>query len=72
MDAPIGRELVVEDIYCGYGRRSALSNMGILPGVRLFIVKRGAFGGPILVNVGGSQVAIGRGLAAKIDVKVLR
>ncbi len=46
--------------------------MGILPGARLSIVKRGAFGGPILVNVGGSQVAIGRGLAAKIDVRILR
>ena len=55
------------------GGRSAtlkLSVQGILPGA---IVEKTSElrGGPVLVKVGGSQVAIGRGLARRVLVEVM-
>lgn len=42
--------------------------MGLVPGARVEIGHRGAFGGPIEVRVGDTSLALGRPLAAKIRI----
>jgi len=42
--------------------------MGIHPGDTVSVSRRGAFRGPFLVVVHGSRVAIGRGVARRIQV----
>ncbi|MGQ9509489.1 MAG: FeoA family protein [Thermodesulfobacteriota bacterium] len=59
----------VLDIQGGHGIRQRLSNMGIHPGDLVTIVRFGALRGPILVEVHGSQVALGRGIASRIIVE---
>jgi ferrous iron transport protein A len=59
----------VVDIRGGPGVRQRLSQMGIHPGDRITILRYGALRGPILIEIHGSQVALGRGIAAKIVVE---
>ncbi|UCB60811.1 MAG: ferrous iron transport protein A [Candidatus Bathyarchaeota archaeon] len=49
-----------------------LEDMGITPGTRVRVVKSAPFRGPIELQVRGSRLAIGRGMARKILVRVER
>ena len=64
-----GQVVDVVEIRGGRGVRNRLAQMGILPGTRLKIVSQAAFGGPLLVDVDGRVVAIGRGVADKVIVR---
>jgi ferrous iron transport protein A len=59
----------VIDIRGGPGIRQRLSQMGIHPGDEIKILRYGVLRGPILIEVHGSQVALGRGIASKIVVE---
>lgn len=63
------RQVRVVDIQGGWGIRRRLGQMGIHPGDVITLVRYGAFQGPILIHVHGSQVALGRGIASRILVK---
>lgn len=51
----------------GRGVRLRLASLGIRPGASLKVLARGP-GGPLLVEVEGCRVALGRGLARRILV----
>jgi len=59
----------VIDIQGGWGVRGRLGHMGIHPGDIITVLRYGALGGPILIEVHGFQVALGRGVAARILVE---
>jgi ferrous iron transport protein A len=63
------RKAKVIDIQGGQGIRQRLSQMGIHPGDIITILRYGALRGPILIEVHGSQVALGRGIASRIIVE---
>jgi ferrous iron transport protein A len=63
------RKAKVMDIQGGQGIRQRLSQMGIHPGDIITILRYGALRGPILIEVHGSQVALGRGIASRIIVE---
>jgi len=48
--------------------RSYLNTLGIHIGDWLTVVQRAPFRGPVLVEVHGTRVALGRGIASKIRV----
>ena len=52
----------------GQGVRSHLNTLGIHVGDRIVVVERAPFRGPVLVEVHGSRVALGRGVARKVKV----
>ena len=54
----------------GHGVRSHLNTLGIHIGDWLAVVERAPFRGPVLVDVNGTRVAIGRGIANKVKVDV--
>ncbi|MCJ7717653.1 MAG: ferrous iron transport protein A [Anaerolineales bacterium] len=54
----------------GKGLSSKLRQLGLMPGDRITISKRAPFNGPILIEANGRSVAIGRGVARKIEVAV--
>jgi ferrous iron transport protein A len=62
------KEVRVIAIDGGHGVRSHLNLLGIHVGDWLTVVERAPFRGPVLVNINGSRVAIGRGIAAKVRV----
>ena len=45
-----------------------LADMGLMPGVKIKILKKALFG-PIEIEVRGSKLILGRGLASKIFVR---
>ena len=63
------RKAQVIDIQGGQGIRQRLSQMGIHPGDTITILRYGALRGPILIEIHGSQVAIGRGIASRVTVE---
>lgn len=56
----------VKNISTGQKAKRFLADLGILAGVELRIIKNDV--GPIIVEVKATRVAIGRGLAQKINV----
>lgn len=54
----------------GHGIRAHLNTLGIHVGDWLTVVERAPFRGPVLVEVNGTRVAIGRGIASKVRVDV--
>ena len=53
----------------GIGRR--LAQLGIMVGAVLHVQRTAPWGGPILLDVQGGTVAVGRGLARRVSVRVL-
>jgi ferrous iron transport protein A len=62
-----GQELTLIDINGGRGIRSKLYSMGLVPGVKLSVV--GGNGGPIMIALNDTRLALGRGMAEKIIVE---
>ncbi len=67
LDVPEGREVTVKRIVSGKGLRCRLEGMGIYPGQRIKVLRNGP--GPLLIEVFGRKIGIGRGQAAKILVE---
>ena len=66
-----GQQARVRDISGGHSLRQRLWQIGLYPGERIRVLRSGFLGGPVLVAVNGSEVAIGQGMARKIEVEVL-
>ena len=62
-----GKTVKVVSVNAGRMLRSRLEGMGILPGTTMRVLKNGW--GPVLVEVMGRKIAIGRGQAEKIAVE---
>ncbi len=69
IDLDVEKEVIVEGIKGGISCQKRLEQLGLKKGQIIKIVNKSNFGGPILVEINGTKVAIGRGLASKIRVK---
>jgi len=67
-DCESGSELTVVSINSGLRAKQRLSQLGIVPGVKIVKKKSAPFRGPVQIDVRGSSLVLGRGLAAKIIV----
>ena len=61
----------VDRIQGGWELRQRLNQMGIHEGDTLALKQRSRFRGPVLVEIHGIQMALGRGMARHIAVKPL-
>jgi len=68
IEAKKGQCVILENIEYGHKVKKKLQDMGLTPGVRLCVVSSGLFG-PMIVDVRGSRVALGRGILGKITVR---
>ena len=64
-----GKEVLLDEITWGTKVRKKLEDMGLTEGVKFRIVTASKFG-PIIISVRGTKLALGRGLAEKISVKL--
>jgi ferrous iron transport protein A len=62
-------ETRVAEIEGGGNVRAHLNTLGIHVGDRIRVVERAPFKGPVLIEIHGSKVALGRGVAAKVRVE---
>jgi len=63
---PEGSEVTVAKVAGGGEASRRLSELGIVPGARINVVRNG--GGPILLRVGDARFALGQGMALKVFV----
>ncbi|MDR3674787.1 MAG: FeoA family protein [Acidobacteriota bacterium] len=56
----------------GWGVRRSFNQIGIQPGDHVRVLRHAPFGGPLVIDNKGTQVAVGRGMAEKVRVEVLR
>jgi ferrous iron transport protein A len=66
----VKRQVRVMMIDGGRRVRAHLNTLGIHIGDWLTVVERAPFRGPVLVEINGTRLALGRGIAAKIRVDV--
>jgi len=66
-----GQSAKVISIEGGMGFRQRLENLGIRKGVVIKKPKGMSIYGPIVVKVGSTQIALGRGMASKVIIEVL-
>jgi ferrous iron transport protein A len=69
LDTPKGKVVRIVDYKGGKGVESKLRQLGITPGHRVKVLRFAPFGGPIMVDLDGRSVALGRGIAARVQVE---
>lgn len=69
----VEKEMIVKvvDFEAGWRLRARLAQYGLYPGDRVRLVRAAPFGGPVLIEVNGREIALGRGVAARIRVEVV-
>lgn len=63
-----GQSAILLEINWGDKMKYKLQSMGLIPGTRVSIVSSGKRG-PIVIDVRGSRLALGRGIVSKIEVE---
>jgi len=66
-----GAVVTLVGINAGFGLRRRLADMGLSPGVTVRIVQS-QIPGPVIIDLRGSRLALGRGMAQRIMVKEVR
>jgi ferrous iron transport protein A len=64
-----GQEGIIVSVQGGRGLQTRLRNLGLVEGQRVRKLSALAWGGPVVVDVKRTQIAIGRGMARKIHVR---
>ncbi|MBN2361095.1 MAG: ferrous iron transport protein A [Deltaproteobacteria bacterium] len=59
----------IVSIDAGAGAALNLSRLGLSPGDQVQVLRRSPLAGPIVVRLGESEIAIGRGLAERVLVE---
>ena len=64
-----GEEVRIVRYRGGKGMAMKLKELSLMPGDRVVVKKRAPLKGPLLIEAHGRSVAIGRGVAEKVDVE---
>ena len=67
----VSRRSRVVCIEGGQGVGAHLNNLGIHVGDQLQVVERAPFRGPVLVQINGTRLALGRGVARRVRVEAI-
>lgn len=68
-DAERGKWVRVVNIRGGRGVAHKLRQLGLMPGDCTRIIRHAPLGGPLMIEIEGRVVAIGRGVASHIEVE---
>lgn len=68
LDTPKGIEVTIIDYVGGRGVGLKLRQLGLAPGKKVKVLRHAPLEGPIMVEVEGRSIAIGRGIAARVKV----
>lgn len=66
-----GGRFQVVNVFGGRGVRQRLAQLGIYPGSIITVYNVSGWRGPLLLEVSGSRLALGRGMARRIEVRPL-
>ncbi len=69
IEAQIQKQLRITGFKNEYDLEGRLRQLGLVPGDSLRVLRHAPLGGPLLVEVNGRSVALGREVAARIEVE---
>jgi ferrous iron transport protein A len=69
LDVPKGHSVHIVSFHGGRGVDFKLRQLGLNPGREVKVLRYAPLGGPMMLDVEGRSVAIGRGIAARVEVK---
>ncbi len=69
LDVEKGKQVRVLSLSGGAGLEDKLTQHGLYPGDCVRVLRTAPMGGPLLVDVHGREIALGRGVAEKIMVE---
>jgi len=69
LDANDGMIVKILGIRGGRGLESKCRQLGICPGDCAMVIRHAPFNGPLLIEVSGRDIALGRGVASRIIVE---
>lgn len=68
--APVGTHVELAEVRGGRGLVFRLAEMGLTPGVRFTVVSQ-AKPGPMIINLRGTRLMLGAGMAGRVYVRVV-
>ncbi len=63
-----GQTGIIVSVVGGKNLTKRLADLGLVSGTEIKVIRRALFSGPVQVEVSGSRLVLGRGLASKIMV----
>lgn len=66
-----GQKAKIREIKKGISGQRRLFEIGLVPGTELKLVSCHPFNGPLVLQVGNSKIALGRGMADAVEVDLL-
>jgi Fe2+ transport system protein FeoA len=70
LETPIGKKVRIIEYRGGRRISYKLRQLGLTPGREIKILRYAPMGGPVMVDVEGRSIAIGRGIAARVQVEI--
>ncbi|MBC7110117.1 MAG: ferrous iron transport protein A [Archaeoglobi archaeon] len=67
-----GKTVRIAKLNAPPGQRRRLMNLGLIPGEEIRVLKSAAFHGPVLIEVNGREIALGRGIASRVMVEEIQ
>ena len=71
VEAQNGESIRIERFHTGAGLAAKLRQLGLVPGEIAKVIRHAPFSGPILLEIHGREIALGRTIAMKIQVEVV-
>jgi ferrous iron transport protein A len=71
LDTPKNKTVRVIDYEGGISVGFKLRQLGLCPGRKVTVLRLAPLGGPVMIDIDGRSVALGRGIAARVKVEVL-
>ncbi len=71
LDAKMNSSVEITGMEGGPRLLAKLNQYGLFTGDRVRVLKIAPLGGPVLIDAGGREIALGRGIAARIMVEPL-
>jgi ferrous iron transport protein A len=71
IEAQNGASVRIGHFHTGAGLSAKLRQLGLVPGDIAKVIRHAPFRGPILLEIRGREIALGRTIAAKIEVEVV-
>jgi len=69
LEIPKGHTVRIVNYRGGRGVGFKLRQLGLSPGKEIKVLRYAPMGGPIMIDVEGRSVAIGRGIASRVQVE---
>lgn len=71
LHSPDGKKLIITSIDGGRNLNIKLRQYGLFVGDQVRVLRLAPLGGPVLIEVNGREIALGRGIAARITVETI-